>query len=515
MTRQDRRAFLAEVGQGVMVATLGYGAAFELGLAQARADDLPERLDFGARERLVALMQETSSERIMPMLAEQMRQGTSLDELVAAAALANARTFGGEDYVGFHAFMALAPAWQMSRQLPASQAALPVMKVLYRNSNRIQEKGGRASEVLRPVAPAEATGSEAGSQIRQAVHARDLARAEQLLASVNAASPGEGLDAILPSVADAVEVHRTVLAYRAWDLLDLVGREHATTFLRQSLHYCVDNCDRYGNRFDGLPDLVTRLLDQYRLVEKSPGSRVADDDWIEATSRHLFAANAEQAADLAAAALADDMAPESVAEAIALAANQLVLSDPGRSGRSVQPNKPQGSVHGDSIGVHASDSINAWRNIAAVSNRRNGLVALILAGWQVGNDRGYSPTMLSAPFWPNAERLESVRSSDAGALLAELNDAIRQQDQAGACAVVTRYGQLGHDPQAVSNLLLEYAINDDGALHAEKYFHTTTEEFARSRAPFRWRHLTGLARVTASAYGQPAPGMEQARELLG
>ena len=29
------------------------------------------------------------------------------------------------------------------------------------------------------------------------------------------------------------------------------------------------------------------------------------------------------------------------------------------------PGKPVGSCHGDSVGVHASDSMNAWRNIAA------------------------------------------------------------------------------------------------------------------------------------------------------
>jgi hypothetical protein len=71
--------------------------------------------------------------------------------LVAAAALANARTFGGEDYVGFHTMMALAPALHMAGELPEALQPLPVFKVLYRNSNRIQERGGRKEEVLRAV----------------------------------------------------------------------------------------------------------------------------------------------------------------------------------------------------------------------------------------------------------------------------------------------------------------------------------------------------------------------------
>ena len=42
------------------------------------------------------------------------------------------------------------------------------------------------------------------------------------------------------------------------------------------------------------------------------------------------------------------------------------------------PGKPVGSVHGDSIGVHASDSANAWRNMACVANARNCFASLIL-----------------------------------------------------------------------------------------------------------------------------------------
>ena len=61
---------------------------------------------------------------------------------------------------------------------------------------------------------------------------------------------------------------------------------------------------------------------------------------------------------------------------------------------------------------------------------------------------------------------------------------------------------------------LKYAISEDGALHAEKYYRTATEEFRAARPAFRWRHLTALARVTASEYGMPAPGYEDACRLL-
>jgi hypothetical protein len=62
--------------------------------------------------------------------------------------------------------------------------------------------------------------------------------------------------------------------------------------------------------------------------------------------------------------------------------------------------------------------------------------------------------------------------------------------------------------------MLRYAVSEDGALHAEKYSRTVSEEFASTRPAYRWRQLVALARVTASEYGRPAAGIAEAKELL-
>jgi hypothetical protein len=92
--------------------------------------------------------------------------------------------------------------------------------------------------------------------------------------------------------------------------------------------------------------------------------------------------------------------------------------------------------------------------------------------------------------------------------------AIKERDQAGASALVQRYGELGYPARRAFDVLLHFAVSEDGALHAEKYYRTVVEEFDASRPAFRWRHLVGLARVTASEYGQAAPGCAEARRLL-
>jgi hypothetical protein len=107
-----------------------------------------------------------------------------------------------------------------------------------------------------------------------------------------------------------------------------------------------------------------------------------------------------------------------------------------------------------------------------------------------------------------------VRADDAASLLREADAAIRDKDQFRAAATVARYGQLGHDARPVFDLLLKYATSEDGALHAEKYYHTVSAEFSVMRPAFRWGQLVALARVTASEYGRPSPGYEEAKKLL-
>jgi hypothetical protein len=516
-TLHNRREFFADVGRGMVVATVGYSLASELGLATTFAADAPDALNFGELESLVCLMQETSANQLLPKLADKLKTGTPLKRLVAAAALANARTFGGEDYVGFHTMMALSPSLHLARELPEAQQPLPVFKVLYRNTNRIQEKGGRKDEVLHPVEPGKLSdGKPGGEVLRDAVRRKDVAAAEQTLAALARRSPDEAFNDLLYAVQDNTEVHRVVLPYRAWDLLDLIGREHAHTLLRQSVRYCV-RAESYSRSAitDEPRTLLPKMLQQHGLLDRKPGTRLAEDKWVDEFSQTLFKSTGEQAAEAAAAALAEGFSPDAIGEAISLAANQLVLRDMGRRPQEESAGKPVGSVHGDSIGVHACDSANAWRNMARVTNNRNTFACLILGAYQVAIDR----TNRGGDFqnWqplPVKYHLDGIKTTEADKLLREADDAIRQNLQARTAAIIHRYGELGHAPRPVFDLMLRYAVSEDGALHAEKYYRTVSEEFASTRPTFRWRQLVALSRVTASEYGRPAPGVAEAKELL-
>jgi hypothetical protein len=498
----------------MLIAGVGPALAADLGLAPAHAFEGPQRLTFGDREPLVALMQNTPADKLLPILVDKLNAGTDLKALVTAAALANARTLGGEDYVGYHAFMALTPSFQMAQELPKEKRALPVLKVIHRNTRSIQQWGGAAKEMLHPVTAAELPKDRPGGEVlREASRKGDMAAAERIFAALANGPAGEAFNQLQLIIYEDAAVHRVVLAWRAWTMLDLAGKEQAHTLLRQSVHYCV-NWEKYLLHKRWAPPairtLLPKLLDQHKLAGHPLGGRKAEDAWIERLAETVYGNDKDRAADAVAAALAEGMAPEDIGEAIALAANRLVLCDPGRSKEEDDEGKPEGCVHGDSHGVHASDATNAWRNIARVSNPDNTIASLIVAAYfTAGSSNGY----LKQPY-PRPEDLEKIKVKDADALLRDAEAAIKERDQARAAALVHRYGELGHAPRAVFDLLLKYAVSEDGALHAEKYYRTVTEEFAATRPVFRWRHLVALARVTASEYGFPAPGYAEACRLL-
>jgi hypothetical protein len=501
----------------MLVAAVGSATALDLGLGSVFAKDGPESLTFGKLEPLVGLMEDTPPDQLQAMLVERLQGGADLRQIVGAAALANARAFGGEDYVGFHTMMALAPAYHMAKEMPEARRALPVLKVIHRNSRRLQETGGRKAEVLHPVQPGTIPDDKPGGEVlREAVRRKDMEGAERTFAALAQGSAEEAFNQLLTAVEDATEVHRVVLPFRAWAMLDLVGKEYAHALLRQSVRYCVkQESPNYVKHFADARTVLPKMLDQYRLLNRPLGKRQADDAWVTHLSTTIFKGNPEQAADAAAAALAEGMHPEVAAEAISLATNQLVLRDHGRPANQTSPGKPVGSVHGDSIGVHACDSANAWRNIARVSNTRNQVACLILAAFQMALDRvTRGGDFLNWQPYPRQEDLDAIKVSDQERLLVEADHAIRTKSQAQACALVHRYGTLGYPARPIFDLLLRYAVSEDGALHAEKYYRTVSEEFATTRPAYRWRQLVALARVTASEYGQPAPGYTEACRLL-
>ena len=487
---------------------LGVGLTQELGLASSalgladRGGDDP--LDLGRFAACADLLAQTPLAELQPRLVKELDGGATLSMLVASAALANARAFGGEDYEGYHAFMALMPAYEMSQALSGRAAALPVLKVLYRNTARIQAKGADREPMLtsrprRGATPADAEG------LVQRVRREDKAGAEAALDAALRAGPESSFEHLIPVVCQEVDVHRVVLAWRGWDLLRLTGQEHASTLLRQSIRQCIER--EADHRNDAVRSELPAVLEESGVLGKPLGQRAVDDVWIATLAHELANASRKQGAARVAAALAEGVTPDAVGQALSLAATQLMLRQRPRTNAS--PGKPVGSVHGAGTGVHGSDTAAAWRGMARFGSERQRKLALVAGGYHVAGQSGHV-----APEHFAFEGVE-VEGEDEQALLGMLRECLAVQDQAGAARAASCYAQEGHALAPLLALLHESSLASDGALHAEKYYRTQVEVIEGDRLAFRPLHAAALARVCASQSFLLAAGYEERRELFG
>lgn len=513
MVPSTRRGFLSDVGRGMLAAGLGASLANDLGFSTAFAATGADSIPLGEHASLVELMRDTPADKLQPILAGKLQKGdVTLKKLTAAGALANAVTFGGCDYVGFHTAMAMLPALEMSRLLTSGREPLPVLKVLYRNSQQIQNVGGASRTELAAIHAAEhAPTGDLGIQIRDACRKRDVKLGESLLTQAGN-TPLDAFNALQPAMQDDLNVHRFVFAHRTYGLVGLLGAEYSYSMLRQCVRFCADH-ERmridHKQAESPIRALMPRLIDQYKLAGFKPGTRDPGDAAVEALSLAIYNGPRDKAAEAAAGALADGISPEVVGEAISLASNLYVLRQGSDKGRT----------HGDSAGVHSSDATNAWRNMARIAETKHAITGLIVAAYHAG--------VQSAPFqtppYPTDEHRAMIKARDARGLLAEAEDAVRQNDQGRAAAAIQIYGDQAFSVGPVMDLMLKYAVSEDGRLHGEKYYQTVREEYQTTRPTFRWRQIVALARVTASSFGYNrddkhgfrAAGYEEACRLLG
>src|SRR5262245_48449811 len=206
----------------MLAVLVGSGLAAELGLAAE--DNKDDQAKTSANlARLSQIIQQSATKDLLPALGRELKHGTSLKELIAAGALANVRAFGGQDYNGYHSFMALCPSYAMAMALPEKERPLPILKVLYRTSTHIHGAHCAGEDRLAKVEPGTLDEKTSpGEQIRDAARARTLAQAEQGFTSLKG-TPEQTYDDLQLMIQDDLNVHRIVLAWRAWEVLDFIG----------------------------------------------------------------------------------------------------------------------------------------------------------------------------------------------------------------------------------------------------------------------------------------------------
>jgi len=181
------------------------------------------------------------------------------------------------------------------------------------------------------------------------------------------------------------------MPHRAWQLIDLVGQENAATMMRQSVHYCV-SLEKNQKFVEMVSPRATCWPVRWTSTgwpSKPLGTRTADDGTLEALSQTIFKSHpGAGGGSRRGRAGRGFLAGHGRRKPCRWRATSSCFAIPVAGRIRSQRGKPEGSVHGDSIGVHACDN----DQCLAEHGRRSptsGIAAacLIMAAYQVARDR--------------------------------------------------------------------------------------------------------------------------------
>ena len=223
----------------------------------------------------------------------------------------------------------------------------------------------------------------------EATRRQDMEGAERTFAALAQGPLDEAYNDLQYLVQDDVNVHRVVLAWRAWACSTSPARSTPT---RCSASRCGSACEEEGNdpqvwRRRGLRSLLPKLLDQYGLLEPGPGDEAARRSRIDRLAMTIYGSKREQAAEAVAAALADGWSPEAIGEAISLAANQLVLCDPGRK-KEDTPRSPRAASTAPRSASTPPTRPTPGGTSPASANHRNTVASLIVGAYHTAGPVG-------------------------------------------------------------------------------------------------------------------------------
>lgn len=512
----SRRRLLGGGCRGALLVGLGAGLGIP---TRARGGSIgswiegEDALDFGRHREWVEFLLSASPDGMLERVASGLRSGERREDWVAASALANAVAFGGEDYEGYHVAMALIPSLRMAARLKEGEAGLPVLKVMHRNARRMQRIGTPKTRALRGVPRASEVSEDIPSRLVEAVRGLDGEAAESLFRATSRDLPRGQAEQLLPLVCDDAEVHRVVLLERAYDMVELCGADQAQVLLRQLVRFSLDVEPRISKRRRTieLRSCVPEVIEEFGLHTPPKATRSVGAAEVEAWASQLVVLSRSEGARMVGEALAQGVPEAAIGEVISLAGAELILRDPGRARAEASKEKPEGSVHGASTGVHASDSALAWRSLGTLGDWQQRARTWVTAAYHIagqGSDHRKDCPGLN-------EAREELKSRPPEKPEDQLELAIRAGDQARSVALAERMAEYAGSVDELFTVLAAASLEADGALHAEKIDETTSSAFRRARAEHRARFPMALARVCASEAGFLAPGLAEARERLG
>jgi hypothetical protein len=284
-------------------------------------------------EPLVRLLEETPRDRVLEEVAAKIKRGTSYREILAALFLAGIRNVQPRPSVGFkfHAVLVVNSAHIASMDSPDEHRWLPIFWAIdyFKSAQGQDEREGNwtMSAVDESKVP---SAEQARKRFIEAMDAWDEPQADAAAAGLARAAGSQEVYELLfrYGVRDFRSIgHKAIYVANSWRTLAAIGGEHAEPIVR-SLSYALQMRD--GQRGDDLPaerpwkrnlELAAKFPDNWR-------DGKADDSATLELLATIRNEGDQQACDNVASLIGRGISPQSIWDALFLAAGELLVRQP-------------------------------------------------------------------------------------------------------------------------------------------------------------------------------------------
>ncbi|MEM9656761.1 MAG: hypothetical protein AAF961_00235 [Planctomycetota bacterium] len=335
---QDRRTFLRQAAAGT-VAGIGDAAVLAklspVSAAEAKLDAAAVRLR-PEIEPTVRLIEETPRERLLEEVAAHLRKGMSYRQLLAGLMLAGVKNVEPRPSVGhkFHTVLVVNSAHLASLSSPPEHRWLPIFWALdYFKAAAVRDVEERGDWTMSPVD--ESAVPPVTQTTRAFQHAMDNWDEGAADAAVAGLARTAGAGAVYEmlfryGMRDFRSIgHKAIYVANSWRTLQCIGWQHAEPVLRSLTYALLNHEGENPSRRDAEPDRpYRRNLELAASVPASWAGGAVDPAATDELLVGLRTASNDEACDQVAALLRRGVAPQSIWDAIHLAAAELLMRQP-------------------------------------------------------------------------------------------------------------------------------------------------------------------------------------------
>jgi hypothetical protein len=485
---------------------------------------IPQRVQYPAEiEPLVQFIEDTPPIDIIDATLQKLREGTPLDAMLTASALAVTRSSDlppGHHGGPLHPLAGLYALSNLVDRLEGEDKFLPVLQHVALANKHINAPETGPYQLLEFAPLSFDNFEKAKAAFLMACSRGESLKADHIYQWIWENVPHIEAFDLLMSIAipkNNIDDHYFVFPGYLWRAFEagVLDKQYLSLLMRPSV--------KYAARFPLAPvnPELDSLIKDMKLLEKVTRQETGEDETVAIGRLGKNIGQVEEFAEIPvmiSSALDRGLSLDGAGEALSIGAAGLFTR----------------SLGGNPMDVHLHTSINLRRYLIGLPGLNLRSKLLLLLNWHLGPEIRSTAMRMEPPgSQPDMEAVKALPPRSQEALLDAITHSIYTQPPTDWSQVsnlglmravpevkhtielAVQYVECRYDPQALIARLAEIVCHDNFTeMHAFKHHNAIVEEFNNTRDPWRWMHLVAGCQAAAISFGKNMAIYEEYLDLL-